>query len=301
MLLSKAHIYTRGDRTFVRGGQYSYSLITLTKDMDIVAHTERGQLVLGHVNDLEVEFGDFDIGPTIREEITRGVQTWLGESHLPPKGDKPIWVAFDLRALQWVISDIPHPTLPCVATYEVESRYGNFLRRGEHANFVWLRGVNGSAGWCRGCRLEFPITRVQFGTTSHEPKNKPATKPVRFVHTSTHDSKVSLVFQLSYILTAYSEAKTTLKELSAKIGVSVSALSRIKNGHETGYTLDTVLRIADELDLAYRLVTERYYGTTTHHTYVEPAVDYCNRKELKFAAIALATVGANSHINTPVH
>lgn len=126
-------------------------------------------------------------------------------------------------------------------------------------------------------------------------------KGTRFVHTSTHDSKVSLVFQLSYILNAFSEAKTTLKELSARIGVSTSALSRIKNGHETGYTLDTVLRIADELDLGYRLVTERYEGQTTHHTYVEPAVDYCNRKELKFAAIALATVGANSHINTPVH
>jgi len=123
----------------------------------------------------------------------------------------------------------------------------------------------------------------------------------RFVHTSTHDSKVSLVFQLSYILSAYSSAKTTLKELSVRTGVSASALSRIKNGHETGYTLDTVLRVADKLDLEYRLVTERVGGITTHHTYVEPAVDYCNRNDLKFAAIALATIGSMSHISTRVH
>lgn len=123
----------------------------------------------------------------------------------------------------------------------------------------------------------------------------------RYVHTSTHDAKTALVFQLSYILAAYNEAKTTLKELSKRTGVSASTLSHIKNGRPVGYTLDTVLRVADALDLEYRLVTERINGETVHHTYTEPAVAYCSRKQLKFAAIALATIGGSTHLDNRVH
>lgn len=102
----------------------------------------------------------------------------------------------------------------------------------------------------------------------------------RFVHTSTHDIKNSLIFQLSYILIAYSDANRTQAELSKLTGVSVSAISRIKNSRQGGASLDTVLRLADGLDLEYRSVTERVDGRTTHHTYCEQAVEYCKRKGL---------------------
>lgn len=102
----------------------------------------------------------------------------------------------------------------------------------------------------------------------------------RFVHTSTHTTKSALILQLSYILVMYNSAKITLKELSEKTGVSASTLSRIKNGYEGGHSLDSVLRLADAIDLEYRVVTERVDGVTTNHTYVEPATDYCKRKGL---------------------
>lgn len=307
MLLSKAHIYTRGDRTLVRGGQYSNDIITLTKDLKIIAHTSRGKIQLGYVHNGEVVLGDFDFGPTIKNEIIGGVLSIQSASdHLAAKGAL-IWLSFDVDSKSWTLSEKPDPTLYSVGVYAKVTLLYNYLQRNENIQMMQIRGNTGIAGWCEFCRLSFPIkwlvsepVKPTTGKTMSAPV--PAKKKTaRFVHTSTHDSKVSLVFQLSYILTAYSEAKTTLKELSVRTGVSASALSRIKNGHETGYTLDTVLRIADELDLGYRLVTERCDGETTHHTFVEPAVDFCNRKELKFAAIALATIGTMSHINPRVH
>jgi len=107
--------------------------------------------------------------------------------------------------------------------------------------------------------------------------------------------------QLSYILVMYNSVKITLKELSAKTGVNASTLSRIKNGHESGHSLDSVLRLADALDLEYRVVTERVDGVTTNHTYVEPGVDYCKRKGLettpvsRIPAVVLKQVVAQLH------
>lgn len=114
----------------------------------------------------------------------------------------------------------------------------------------------------------------------------------RFVHTSTHDTKDALVLQLSYILNVYSDTGTTLRELAEVVGCSASALSRIKNARKNGYSRDMVLRIADALDLNYRLLTVRENGKTVNHTEVEAAFDYCTRKGILKpikAALAMGT------------
>lgn len=306
MLLSKAHIYSRGDRTFVRAGQYSNDLVVLTKDLKIVAHTLRGPLQLGYVHNRDIILGSFDFGPTVKNEILNGLAGILSASdHDATKGALG-WLSFDLVTKSWVLSETSNSELYSVAVYPYITLLYNYLQRNENVKLLNVRGEQAIAGWSEFSRLKFPITYLEPTPIKPTVKTIPAPvaakkKNTRFVHTSTHDAKVALVFQLSYILAAYGEAHTTLAELARKTGVSASMLSRIKNGHETGYTLDTVLRVADELDLGYRLVTERTGGVTTHHTYVEPAVDYCNRNELKFAAIALATIGSMSHINTRVH
>lgn len=123
----------------------------------------------------------------------------------------------------------------------------------------------------------------------------------RFVHTSTHDTKASLVMQLSYILVMYNNAKVTLKELSELTGVNVNTLSRIKNAREGGYSLDSVLRLADGLDLDYRIVTERMAGVTTNHTFVEPAIDYCKRKGVSPTPTARIPAGVLKQIVAQLH
>ena len=100
----------------------------------------------------------------------------------------------------------------------------------------------------------------------------------RYTHSSVLNAKQLLVISLSYILAMHMKNRRTLASLSREIGCSASLLSRIKNGHETGYTLDTAMTIADAIDLEYRLVMSREDGVTSTHTEVEEAIGYCVRK-----------------------
>lgn len=100
----------------------------------------------------------------------------------------------------------------------------------------------------------------------------------RYSHSSVLNAKQLLVISLSYILAMHMKNRRTLASLAREIGCSASLLSRIKNGHETGYTLDTAMTIADAIDLNYRLVMTREDGVTTTHTDVEEPISYCVRK-----------------------
>jgi len=102
----------------------------------------------------------------------------------------------------------------------------------------------------------------------------------RYSHSSVLNAKQLLVISLSYILAMHMKNRKTLASLSREIGCSVSLLSRIKNGHETGYTLDTAMTIADAIDLDYRILMTRENGVSATHTEVEEPIGYCLRKGL---------------------
>lgn len=102
----------------------------------------------------------------------------------------------------------------------------------------------------------------------------------RYSHSSVLNAKQLLVISLSYVLAVHMKNRKTLASLAREIGCSPSLLSRIKNGHETGYTLDTVMTIADGIDLDYRIVMSRENGMSVTHTEVEEPVGYCLRKGL---------------------
>lgn len=102
----------------------------------------------------------------------------------------------------------------------------------------------------------------------------------RYSHSSVLNAKQLLVISLSYILAMHMKNRRTLASLSREIGCSASLLSRIKNGHETGYTLDTAMTIADAIDLNYRILMTRDDGVTVTHTEVEEPIGYCMRKGL---------------------
>lgn len=102
----------------------------------------------------------------------------------------------------------------------------------------------------------------------------------RYSHSSVLNAKQLLVISLSYILAMHMKNRRTLASLSREIGCSASLLSRIKNGHETGYTLDTAMTIADAIDLNYRILMTRADGVTVTHTEVEEPIGYCMRKGL---------------------
>lgn len=102
----------------------------------------------------------------------------------------------------------------------------------------------------------------------------------RYSHSSVLNAKQLLVISLSYILAMHMKNRRTLASLSREIGCSASLLSRIKNGHETGYTLDTAMTIADAIDLNYRILMTREDGATVTHTEVEEPIGYCMRKGL---------------------
>ncbi|QVW55097.1 hypothetical protein pEaSNUABM29_00053 [Erwinia phage pEa_SNUABM_29] len=97
---------------------------------------------------------------------------------------------------------------------------------------------------------------------------------MRFKHSAVVLAKKAFLVRLSFIIKRITEIDVTQKEIAQLVGCSASQISAIKNEREHAVTIETLMRVADTLRLAYVVEYSSRNGKCKHAFRIEAAVEY---------------------------